>query len=118
MRLRPGSRVCVLGHAKREAVIRELRDAPGGGYEFDVEITNRKMAVAGGTGMDAVPPANERWIGQEVVFVKTSAAGIAVKKSFLVWKKDGPGAWLTHAKPGGTLSQAPPEETPNAEAAA
>jgi hypothetical protein len=118
MRLRPGSRICVLGHAKREAVIRDLRDAPSGGYEFDVEITNRKKAVAGGTGMDAIPPANPRWIGHDIVFIKKSAADISVKKSYLVWKKGVPGGWLTHAKPGGVLSQATPEEARNAEAAA
>jgi hypothetical protein len=118
MRLRLDSRVCVLGDAKREAIIRDLRNGPSGGYEFDVEITNRKKAIAGGTGMDAVPPADQRWIGEEVIFVKMSAEGIARQKSIRVWKKDGPGAWLTHAKPGGVLSQPPPEEGRNAEAAA
>jgi hypothetical protein len=118
MRLRGGSRVCLLGHAQRTAVVREVRDAADGGYDFVVEITNRKRAVKGATGQDAIPPADPRWCGIEVVFVQTAAAGLGTMKSFRVFKKDGPGAWLTHAAPGGVLSRQQPEETPGAEMAA
>jgi hypothetical protein len=118
MRLRGGSHVCLLGHPQRTAVVREVRDADGGGYDFVVEITNRKRAVKGATGQDAIPPADSRWQGIDVVFVQTSAADLATRKSFRVFKKDGPGAWLTHATPGGVLSRRQPEERRGAEAAA
>ena len=118
IRLRPGSHICVLGHAKREAVVRDLRDASSGGYVFEVEITGHKTAQKGATGLEAIPPADRRWTGQEVVFVETSAADIARMKSYKVWKKDGPGAWLTHKAPGGVLSQPVPEETRGGEAPA
>jgi hypothetical protein len=118
MRLRGGSYVCLLGHPQRTAVIREVRDADDGGYDFVVEITNRKLAVKGASGQDAIPPADSRWRGIDVVFVQTSAADLATTKSFRVFKKDGPGAWLTHATPGGVLSRQQPEERRGAEPAA
>jgi hypothetical protein len=117
-RLRPGSRVCVLGHSKREAFVRDLHDGARGGYVFEVEITGHKTAQKGATGQQAIPPADPRWEGKEIVFVETSAADIAKTKSFKVWKKDGPGSWLTHQAPSGVLSQAAPEENRNAEAPA
>jgi hypothetical protein len=56
----------------REGLVRDVRDHAGGGSVVDVEITSRKLAVKGETGLMAVAPADTRWIGEGVTFVPTS----------------------------------------------
>jgi hypothetical protein len=44
-------------------------------------------------------------VGTEVGLIKTTLDGLSRKKSFKVWNKRGPGAWLTHGSPGGVAAQ-------------
>lgn len=44
-------------------------------------------------------PLDDAWLGQKVQFIQADASSITRLRSSRVWKaKDGPGAWLTHAK--------------------
>jgi hypothetical protein len=117
LRVRIGSHVCVLGLPSREGVVRDIKNAADGGYVFEVEITNKKLAVKGESGMLGVAPADQRWLGEQVTFVPKSAEGIAQRKSFMIWKKDGPGSWLTHARPGGALAKPLDDDHDDARAA-
>ena len=48
---------------------------------------------------------SEDLVGQEISFVTVTRDGISRTKSFKIWHADGPGAWLTHGRPGGVASQ-------------
>jgi hypothetical protein len=59
----------------REGFVRHAGDDVRGGSVIEVEITSRKLAVKGETGLLAVPPADSRWIGAGVTFVQTAGGG-------------------------------------------
>jgi hypothetical protein len=75
LRLLPGTRVRLRGCAGREGLVRDATDHVRGGSVIEVEITSRKLAIKGETGLLAVPPADSRWIGAGVTFVRRSPGG-------------------------------------------
>lgn len=93
LRLREGSNVCVVGLARRTATIRSIHDSADGSRKYELEITGWKT-----TPNDA---ASLEHVGTSVAFVKQSADNINRMKSMRIWSADGPGAWLTHRRPGG-----------------
>jgi hypothetical protein len=93
LRLRPNSRICIAGLPKRIGVIRSIEDDPTGHRQYVVEIIEWKTKPD-----QAADPVH---VGRTLTFVKASADGISRVKSRRIWKTDGPGAWLTHRKPGG-----------------
>jgi hypothetical protein len=105
LRLRTGSRVCVVGLPRRTAQVKEIHGDEDGSRRIELEILNLKLAVKGAVGRDSWPPVDSLWVGQELDFVDAPAADISIRKSFRSWKKDVPGAWLTHARPGGQKAQ-------------
>jgi hypothetical protein len=116
-RFRPGNDVCVVGCARRRARVRSLANTTGGGYRFELEITNLKTAIDGGTGRDSMRPADRRWIGERISFVRASGDGISRAKSRKVWKaRWGPGAWLTHSRPTGIRSLVAQDDADDADA--
>jgi hypothetical protein len=93
LRLREGSWVCLAGMPKRTGTIERIETGPDGTRIFEVLITGAK------TKPDlAVHPSH---VGRNVVFVTNSAHEINRRKSQRVWRRDTPGAWLTHARPKG-----------------
>lgn len=96
LRLREGSSVCVVGLSRRKLRIRTIERSPQMRYHIELEVTNLKKQVE----TPKAPAANsKRLIGERVMLVKPSMDQIARRRSFLIWKKDHPGAWLTHRVP-------------------
>jgi hypothetical protein len=96
MRLRESSSVCVVGLSGRHLRIRELERSPQMLYRIELEVTSWKKEVE----KPKAPAANsKKLVGARVSLVKPSMDQIARRRSFLIWKKDHPGAWLTHRVP-------------------
>ena len=100
LRLRAGSVVEAVGFKRRQGVIRAIDDAVGGGFEIEIELTNCKTNRNPGPGIHAQPPTERSLRNKVVAFVASSGEGISRRKASRVWNKDGPGAWLTHGRPG------------------
>ena len=105
LRLRVGSRVACVGYKKRQGVVVGIYELEGGGIGIEVEITINKTNKNIGPGIHRLPPTDDELVGMTAAFVSAPADGISRKKSFQMWKNDGPGAWLTHMRPGGVGSQ-------------
>ncbi len=96
MRLRESSSVCVVGLSGRRLRIRQIERSPQMVYRIELEVTSLKKVVE----KPKAPAANSKeLIGDRVILVKPSMDQIARRRSFLIWKKDHPGAWLTHRVP-------------------
>jgi hypothetical protein len=101
LRLREGSEVCVAGIPKRKGELLSVALSEPGKRRYVVAITGWKTEnrLPDGT---LVPHATDRSLkGREVVLVTAAYTGLARRKSQRVWRKDVPGAWLTHALPTG-----------------
>lgn len=95
LRLRLGACVCPVGQRKRQGRIREItRD--GDTRRIVVAITDGKTRRAIPDGLDAHDP---RLVGQTLRLVAAGSGARSRNLTFTAWKSDGPGAWLTHAKP-------------------
>jgi hypothetical protein len=96
LRLREHSAMCVVGLRGRELRIREIERSSAGLYRFELEVTSLKKEVAAAN----VPAANSKKLnGRRIVLVKPSMDQVARRRSFLIWNRDLPGAWLTHRVP-------------------
>ena len=92
-RLRAGSAVEVAGSPGRCGEVRSVESVEGA-RRVTVEVTARK------TDANGFPhAASAALVGERVALIPGSKVGIAKTKSFRVWAKTGPGAWLTHAEP-------------------
>ncbi len=109
LRLREGSDVCVAGLPNRTGRVRSITALPNRGYRFDVEITGLKTTPRTDLGQDVRIASDPKLKGTVVTFVKPSMEGLSRRRSFRVWKKDGPGAWLTHGVPKGAKANVPEE---------
>ena len=110
LRLRTGAEVSVVGVPNRKARIRELREAADGALEIELEIRNLKTRKAELPSPHDLAPNNPDLVGEEIACVTVTRDGISRTKSFKIWHADGPGAWLTHGRPGGVAAQALTED--------
>jgi hypothetical protein len=97
LRLREGSDVCVAGISGRVGRIREIAPQPDGTRLFTIEITKGKTNRLKGFA-NLLPAHSEDLIGETVILLATSYASLGYQRAQMVWRQDGPGAWLTHAK--------------------
>ena len=97
LRLREDSGVCVVGLASRKLRIRRIEKTERG-YRFKLVVTSLVTVPRDNDG-SVLPAASPRLKRRKVVLVKPSMDQIARRKSMLIWKRDVPGAWLTHAVP-------------------
>lgn len=100
LRLREGSWVAVVGTPQRWGVIESIIDHEDGTRTFEVEIRGWKTIPK------SAPPGllhscDQALIGTTARMVSYSGEQINRRKSFMVWKAEVPGGWLTHAKPTG-----------------
>jgi hypothetical protein len=105
LRLRTGSEVSVVGVPNRKARIRELRETDDGALEIVLEIRNLKTRKAALPSPHNLAPNSQDLVGEEIALVTVTRDGISRTKSFKIWHADGPGAWLTHGRPGGVAAQ-------------
>jgi hypothetical protein len=98
LRLREDAEVCVVGLPSRKLRIREIEKTEDQGYRFELVVTSliRGPRDNDGSVLEATNPKLKR---KKVVLVKPSMDQIARRKSMLIWNRDVPGAWLTHAVP-------------------
>ncbi len=98
LRLHDDSTLCVVGLRDRHVRIRSIERAGDMRYRFELVVT--KLVTVPRNDEGSVLPANsQRLKRKRVVLVKPSMDQIARRRSFLVWKRDVPGAWLTHRVP-------------------
>jgi hypothetical protein len=102
-----GDGLCVVGCAGREVTIQELIDTEDGEVHVVLSVTSLVKRRPQEPHPHDLAPVDEALVGESVAFVKRSASGIAHMKSRNVWATDGPGAWLTHKRPGGRLATLP-----------
>lgn len=110
LRLREGSNVCVAGLPDRIGRIRRIETIPGRGYRFEVEITKLKTRPRGHEAAGVRDACDRSLVGEAVTFVKPAMDGISRFRSRRVWKRDVPGAWLTHAVPDGPRTGVPDDD--------
>jgi hypothetical protein len=98
LRLREDAEVCVVGLPSRKLRIREIEKTEDQGYRFELVVTSLIKGPRDNDGsvLEATSPKLKR---KNVVLVKPSMDQIARRKSMLIWNRDVPGAWLTHAVP-------------------
>ncbi|HPW20030.1 MAG TPA: hypothetical protein PLE61_04370 [Vicinamibacterales bacterium] len=98
LRLREDSALCVVGLPGRELRIRNIERTPDLRYRFELQVTKLLHGPHDNDG-SVLPAASPRLKRRTVVLVKPSMHQIGRRRSFLVWKRDVPGAWLTHRVP-------------------
>jgi hypothetical protein len=98
LRLREDGEVCVVGLPSRKLRIRQIEKMGGQGYRFELVVMSLIRGPRGNDGsvLEATSPKLKR---KKVVLVKPSMDQIGRRKSMLIWNRDVPGAWLTHAVP-------------------
>ncbi len=96
LRLRIGDRVAVAGLAGRVGQIRNIEPRAGSGRRFEIEITGWKLGREGPDGARVPAAADTSFKGTEVRLLRSSAEGIADRKSQKAWDRNVPGSWLTH----------------------
>jgi len=102
LRLRTGTEVCVVGVRSRTGRIRGFSDAADGSLAVEIEITGWKTRRTELPSPHDLAPNDGSLEGEEVALIKTTMDGLSRNKSRKVWKRDGPGSWLTHSTPGDT----------------
>ena len=107
LRLREGSRTCVVGIPKRTGSIRRIDQLPDGRRRYEVVITNWLLDKRL-PGRRVIPhAASDSLVGEEVSLFADVASGLSRVKSKRLWDRTGPGAWLTHQVPRGPRADLP-----------
>jgi len=96
LRLRIGSQVCVAGLSGRVGLILDIASQSDGSRLFTIEITSGKLRPR--KNPEILPATSEELVGQWLVLVSKSNASFSRQRAYIVLRKNGPGAWLTHAK--------------------
>jgi hypothetical protein len=112
LRVRVDSELCVVGLRDRQVRVRSIEKTANQRYRFEVEVVGLPTVPRGNDGsvLSANDPRHKR---HRVVLVAPSMDQIARRKSRLIWKRDVPGAWLTHSVPRVTEADLPDEIAEN-----
>ncbi len=112
LRYRVGDRLCVASLRNRWGVIRSLDNLPAGGHMIEIEIRGLKTRPRGVDGQSVPLATDSSLVGQRVTLLPTSGESVSRTKSMRTWKRDTPGAWLTHRSPnrGGSSPEIGSEE--------
>jgi hypothetical protein len=98
IRVREDSELCVVGLPARRVRVREITKTADQRYQFELAVTGLPTVPRGNDG-SVLPAASPKLKRRKVVLVKPSMDQIARRKSGMIWKRDVPGAWLTHDVP-------------------
>lgn len=98
LRIREDSTLCVVGLRSREVRVRSIERRKEGGYRFELVVT-KLITKPHADGANVLPATSASLRGKRVQLVKPSMDQIARRRSGLIWKRDVPGAWLTHRVP-------------------
>ncbi len=98
LRLREDSTLCVVGLRDRQLRVRGIERTEDMRYRFELVVT-KLVTVPRDNDGSVLPATSPKLKRQRVVLVKPSMDQIARRRSFLIWKRDVPGAWLTHRVP-------------------
>lgn len=101
LRLRVGSRVAAHGFAKKNGRVVAVEQEDNGNLLISVEILGQKTNRNPGPGIHRLASKDKSLVGETAAFVTAPAHGISRSKSFRIWDREGPGAWLTHHNPSG-----------------
>lgn len=104
LRLSVGDQVCLIGVRNRTGRIRACTETLDGALEIEVEIEGLKTLRKGLPSPHDRAPSSPTMVGCEVGLIKTTLDQIPYKKASKVWQGQVPGAWLTHARPGGVAA--------------
>jgi hypothetical protein len=96
LRLRAGSQVCVAGLSNRVGRILDIASQSDGSRLFTIEITNGKLRPR--KNPEILPATSEELVGEPLVLVSKCNVSFSRQRAYIVLRKNGPGAWLTHAK--------------------
>lgn len=106
LRLREDSELCVVGLPSRKLRVRAVKERAAEGYSIELVVTSLVTVPRNGDGT-VLPAASPALKGTSVVLLKPSMDQVARRKSMRVWKRDAPGAWLTHSVPDAPASRLP-----------
>jgi hypothetical protein len=98
LRLREDAELCVAGLRDRKLRILSIEPREPYGRRFRLQVTGL-VTVPRVNDAGVLPASSPRLKRRKVVLVKTSMDQISRRKSGLIWNRDVPGAWLTHAVP-------------------
>lgn len=99
LRFRVGDRLCVAGLRSRWGAVRSIDTRPGGGRRIELEIRGLVTRPRGPEGQRVPMATDPRLNGTKITLLPMSGESISRTKSQRTWKRDVPGAWLTHAPP-------------------
>ena len=97
LRLREGSSVCVVGLPSREGEIRDVRRVDKG-RELEIEITGLKRGPRE-PDPSVLVATDARLKKTDVEMIGAGPDPFQLMKISKIFNKEGPGAWLTHARP-------------------
>jgi hypothetical protein len=98
LRLREDAELCVVGLRDRKLRILGIEPREPYGRRFRMQVTGL-VTVPRVNDAGVLPASSPRLKRRKVILVKTSMDQISRRKSGLIWNRDLPGAWLTHAVP-------------------
>ncbi len=96
LRVREGDALKQAGYSKRAAVLRSTTTKRDGGKQFELQITS---GIRPGEGPFGREPLDRWWKGKAVTFLSLGEPGFSYMRRKMLWKRGGPGAWLTHKQP-------------------
>ena len=98
LRIREDAKLCVVGLRGRQVQIRSIERTEDLRYRFEAVVTSLIREVVRDD-VSAPAASSPKLKRRRVVLVKPSMDQIARRRSGLIWKRDVPGAWLTHRVP-------------------
>ena len=107
LRIREGSTLCPVGSPKRGLRVLSVERTSGEVLKVELAVVSALRAYRDEHGR-VHPVANSKtFVGEKIMLVPVSMDQISRLKNKKVWNSDVPGAWITHAQPGGTKSRLP-----------
>lgn len=109
LRLREGQSLCLIGCDRRHVEILDIDQPDQKTNRFEFEVTKGKTLEEKGL----LRADDRRLIQRRVILVEPPMDGISRRKSAAIWKKDGPGHWITHSPAKGPGSDLPDDVAEN-----